>query len=67
MENTFITVFLGIALLSLTLFLLFRRLQRKAAGKTIPGLAPTLPEDGNLPDIGQAGSMHQFLLQLHQR
>ena len=67
MENTFITLFLGIAMLSLTLFLIFRRLQRKTARKTIPGLVPTLPEHGNLPDIGQAGSMHQFLLQLHQR
>lgn len=32
---------------------------------TIPGLDPTSKEDGNLSDIGKAGSLHEFLCDLH--
>ncbi|XP_035663707.1 cytochrome P450 20A1-like [Branchiostoma floridae] len=32
---------------------------------TIPGLEPSDPKDGNLGDIGRAGSLHEFLLKLH--
>ncbi|CAH1238385.1 CYP20A1 [Branchiostoma lanceolatum] len=32
---------------------------------TIPGLEPSDPKDGNLGDMGRAGSLHEFLLKLH--
>ncbi|GFS03294.1 cytochrome P450 20A1-like [Elysia marginata] len=32
---------------------------------TIPGMNPTSKEDGNISDIGRAGSMHEFLTELH--
>ncbi|XP_008844381.1 cytochrome P450 20A1 isoform X2 [Nannospalax galili] len=38
---------------------------RQAAG--IPGITPTEEKDGNLPDIVNSGSLHEFLLNLHQR
>ncbi|ESO83424.1 hypothetical protein LOTGIDRAFT_133362 [Lottia gigantea] len=38
---------------------------RKAT--SVPGLDPTTKEDGNLSDIGRAGSLHEFLLDLHGR
>ncbi|XP_028320210.1 cytochrome P450 20A1 [Gouania willdenowi] len=37
---------------------------RKASG--IPGLNPTDEKDGNLQDIVNKGSLHEFLLSLHQ-
>ncbi|XP_072027850.1 cytochrome P450 20A1-like [Amphiura filiformis] len=33
---------------------------------TVPGLDPSDPKDGNIPDIGKAGSMHDFLMDLHE-
>lgn len=33
---------------------------------TIPGLDPSDSKEGNLPDIRKAGSIHQFLKQLHE-
>ncbi|XP_005397100.1 PREDICTED: cytochrome P450 20A1 [Chinchilla lanigera] len=38
---------------------------RQAAG--IPGIAPTEEKDGNLPDIITSGSLHEFLVNLHER
>ncbi|XP_040840401.1 cytochrome P450 20A1 isoform X2 [Ochotona curzoniae] len=38
---------------------------RQAAG--IPGLTPTAEKDGNLPDIVNSGSLHEFLVNLHER
>ncbi|XP_010614418.1 cytochrome P450 20A1 isoform X1 [Fukomys damarensis] len=38
---------------------------RQAAG--IPGIAPTEEKDGNLPDIVNSGSLHEFLVNLHER
>ncbi|KAM6152701.1 cytochrome P450 20A1 [Erethizon dorsatum] len=38
---------------------------RQAAG--IPGIAPTEEKDGNLPDIVTSGSLHEFLVTLHER
>ncbi|XP_063093356.1 cytochrome P450 20A1 isoform X3 [Cavia porcellus] len=38
---------------------------RQAAG--IPGIAPTEEKDGNLPDILTSGSLHEFLVHLHER
>ncbi|XP_033112330.1 cytochrome P450 20A1-like isoform X2 [Anneissia japonica] len=32
---------------------------------TIPGASPSHPKDGNLADIGAAGSLHQYLKKLH--
>eukprot|EP00058_Branchiostoma_floridae_P006549 XP_002592037.1 hypothetical protein BRAFLDRAFT_265292 [Branchiostoma floridae] len=32
---------------------------------TIPGLEPSDPKDGNMDDVGRAGSLHEFLLKLH--
>lgn len=34
---------------------------------TIPGLDPSSKQDGNLADIIRAGSLHEFLLSLHQQ
>lgn len=34
---------------------------------TIPGLDPSSKQDGNLADITRAGSLHEFLLSLHQQ
>ncbi|XP_053373354.1 cytochrome P450 20A1-like [Mercenaria mercenaria] len=34
---------------------------------TIPGLDPVSKEDGNLGDIAKAGSLHEFLLDLHKQ
>ncbi|OCT61314.1 hypothetical protein XELAEV_18047341mg [Xenopus laevis] len=33
----------------------------------IPGLAPTEEKDGNLQDIVNSGSLHEFLVNLHER
>ncbi|GAB1285019.1 Cytochrome P450 20A1 [Apodemus speciosus] len=38
---------------------------RPASG--IPGLTPTEEKDGNLPDIVNSGSLHEFLVNLHER
>nr|XP_023397991.1 cytochrome P450 20A1 isoform X1 [Loxodonta africana] len=38
---------------------------RQAAG--IPGITPTEEKDGNLPDIVSSGSLHEFLVNLHER
>ncbi|XP_047403585.1 cytochrome P450 20A1 isoform X3 [Sciurus carolinensis] len=38
---------------------------RQAAG--IPGITPTEEKDGNLPDIMNSGSLHEFLVGLHER
>ena len=35
--------------------------------KTVPGLKKRSPECGNIEDIGKAGSLHQFLLDLHHK
>ncbi|XP_013399187.1 cytochrome P450 20A1-like [Lingula anatina] len=33
---------------------------------SIPGLDPSDPNDGNLADIAKAGSLHEFLVELHE-
>ncbi|XP_028925278.1 cytochrome P450 20A1 isoform X2 [Ornithorhynchus anatinus] len=38
---------------------------RQASG--IPGMTPTEEKDGNLPDIVTKGSLHEFLVNLHER
>ncbi|XP_075285911.1 cytochrome P450 20A1 isoform X2 [Opisthocomus hoazin] len=38
---------------------------RQASG--IPGLAPTDEKDGNLPDIIASSSLHEFLVNLHEK
>ncbi|XP_036109406.1 abl interactor 2 isoform X5 [Molossus molossus] len=38
---------------------------RQAAG--IPGITPTEEKDGNLPDIVNSGSLHEFLVNLHEK
>ncbi|XP_032880392.1 cytochrome P450 20A1 [Amblyraja radiata] len=38
---------------------------RQASG--IPGMTPTEEKDGNLPDIVSTGSLHQFLVNLHEK
>ncbi|MEJ1271947.1 hypothetical protein NN561_002795 [Cricetulus griseus] len=38
---------------------------RQASG--IPGFTPTEEKDGNLPDIVNSGSLHEFLVNLHER
>ena len=53
-----------ILVLSFTWFV-FRR--RSSSATKIPGIAASHPDRGNLDDIGRAGSLHQFLTQLHHR
>uniref|UniRef100_A0A8D0H2W8 Cytochrome P450 family 20 subfamily A member 1 n=1 Tax=Sphenodon punctatus TaxID=8508 RepID=A0A8D0H2W8_SPHPU len=38
---------------------------RQASG--IPGMTPTDEKDGNLPDIITSGSLHEFLVHLHEK
>ncbi|XP_020016099.2 cytochrome P450 20A1 isoform X3 [Castor canadensis] len=38
---------------------------RQASG--IPGITPTEEKDGNLPDIVNSGSLHEFLVNLHEQ
>ncbi|XP_067649589.1 cytochrome P450 20A1-like [Haliotis asinina] len=38
-----------------------------AKGTTVPGLSPTTTEDGNIADINRAGSLHEFLMDLHKQ
>ncbi|XP_074857356.1 cytochrome P450 20A1 isoform X2 [Carettochelys insculpta] len=38
---------------------------RQASG--IPGVTPTDEKDGNLPDIVTSGSLHEFLVNLHEK
>ncbi|XP_045152610.1 cytochrome P450 20A1 [Echinops telfairi] len=38
---------------------------RQASG--IPGITPTEEKDGNLPDIVNSGSLHEFLVTMHER
>lgn len=38
-----------------------------AKPSTIPGLEPTTKEDGNMSDINRAGSLHEFLVDLHKQ
>ncbi|XP_039210668.1 cytochrome P450 20A1 [Crotalus tigris] len=38
---------------------------RQASG--IPGITPTDEKDGNLPDIITSGSLHEFLVNLHEK
>ncbi|XP_006862032.1 PREDICTED: cytochrome P450 20A1-like [Chrysochloris asiatica] len=38
---------------------------RQASG--IPGITPTEEKDGNLPDIVNSGSLHEFLVNMHER
>ncbi|EMP24326.1 Cytochrome P450 20A1, partial [Chelonia mydas] len=38
---------------------------RQASG--IPGMTPTDEKDGNLPDIVTSGSLHEFLVNLHEK
>ena len=40
---------------------------QKPRKSTIPGIIASDPELGNLGDIGRAGSLHQFLADLHRR
>ncbi|XP_038078617.1 cytochrome P450 20A1-like [Patiria miniata] len=38
-----------------------------AKKSTIPGMDPSDPMEGNFPDIGAAGSLHEFLMYLHEK
>ncbi|XP_075386125.1 cytochrome P450 20A1 isoform X2 [Tenrec ecaudatus] len=42
-----------------------RLASRQASG--IPGITPTAEKDGNLPDIVNSGSLHEFLVNMHER
>ena len=60
-------MFLLVIILLIT-FLIFIKFFKKDADNvpSIPGLKPVTPELGNLAELGKAGSLHQFLLKLHQ-
>lgn len=46
-------------------FLFYLSPGNPAKPTTVPGLAPCSSEDGNLPDISDAGSLPEFLMELH--
>lgn len=52
-----------------TLFLavIYYYMYRNKRVTTIPRPDPTTQEDGNLADISKAGSLHEYLLDLHQK
>lgn len=52
-----------VALLGLLIYLY----PGSAKPSTIPGLEPTTQEDGNMSDIKMAGSLHEFLMDLHKQ
>ncbi|XP_033762755.1 cytochrome P450 20A1-like [Pecten maximus] len=52
-----------VALLGLLIYLY----PGSAKPSTIPGLEPTTHADGNMSDIKRAGSLHEFLLDLHKQ
>jgi cytochrome P450 family 20 subfamily A len=57
-------MYLGlVVILGIVLILLLTRSHRKA----IPGYAPSDKELGNFPDVGRAGSFHEFLCKSHKR
>eukprot|EP00794_Sanderia_malayensis_P003260 gene3260-3741_t len=56
----------GFVLLIVTLLYLFW-LDRKKNQLSFPGLVPTDPDLGNLVDIKKAGSLHEFLVDLHNK
>ena len=53
--------------LLLGLMLPILRGNKAAPTKVIPGLAPSDPQKGNLGDMAQAGSFHDFLCKYHAR
>ncbi|KAJ8297840.1 hypothetical protein KUTeg_024371 [Tegillarca granosa] len=56
-------IYVVISLLALFMLLY----QRSNKHKPVPGLQPTSEKDGNLSDINRFGSLHEFLLNLHER
>jgi len=38
-----------------------------AKGPQIPGAAPSDPVSGNLGDMAKAGSVHEYLIELHEK
>ncbi|KAH3717277.1 cytochrome P450 20A1-like [Dreissena polymorpha] len=53
-----------VAVVGLLLFL-FLRSSSKKSSPPIPGMQPSSQKEGNHGDISKAGSLHQFLVQLH--
>ncbi|XP_073162583.1 cytochrome P450 20A1 isoform X2 [Lepidochelys kempii] len=54
---------LDFAIFAVTFLLILA--SRQASG--IPGMTPTDEKDGNLPDIVTSGSLHEFLVNLHEK
>ncbi|KAK7476474.1 hypothetical protein BaRGS_00032309 [Batillaria attramentaria] len=58
-------VFAAVFLMALVVAILwYYRTSRKVS--TVPGLSPS-GQDGNLSDVGKAGNLHEFLIDLHGR
>jgi hypothetical protein len=56
-------IYLGlVVILGIVLILLFTRTHRKV----IPGYAPSDKDLGNFSEVGQAGSLHEFLCKNHK-
>ncbi|KAJ7388020.1 hypothetical protein OS493_040336 [Desmophyllum pertusum] len=61
-------VFAVVMVLGLIVVLLFMFDFRGASkGPSIPGEEPSDPEMGNLGDMGKAGSLHEYLMLLHEK
>ena len=65
-----VTVYLcvfGIVLAVILLLMKYGTGKKEARNTTIPGLDMSHPELGNFPDMAESGSLHEFLLSLHQK
>lgn len=57
----------GIAVVFLSLvFLILWLFPGESPRCTVPGMQPHADQNGNLSDIGKAGSLHEFLMELHK-
>jgi cytochrome P450 family 20 subfamily A len=61
----FSIVLVSIIFILSIIWLLFRRDSKQKFN--VPGVSSSHPELGNLGDIGEAGSLHQYLTKLHQK
>ena len=65
MTAIFITILVLTLLFGIVLHKVFQVNPSKS--KVIPGLKASLDGSGNLDEIGKAGSLHEFLLELHKK
>lgn len=61
-------VFAVVLVFGLIVILLFTfDFRNSSKGPCIPGVEPSDPVSGNLPDMAKAGSVHEYLIELHEK